>query len=529
VSGSDYFTYTNLVANQLARAGDVNARLALIQNGFGKLPHYLKLQQGRTTYCEDTGGANALQANLDFAPPSYSAGLNLTVKVAVSNSGPSTLNVNGLGAKAIIRADGSALAASDLVAGRIIHLIYDGTAFRLIGASEAAIAAAATSAANSAAAAGVSASNASGYAAAALGYRDEAAGFATAAANSATAAANSAAAAAVAVSGYAALAGAAFMGAVSVLAPTSNFHPATKKYVDDAVFAAGSVSADEASLHSNAGVFEIKSLAANRVLGSISAGVPTGLTGTQLATIVDVATTSLKGLLSAADKTKLDAITGTNTGDQIDVLGNAGTATALLNPRTIAISGAVTGAATSFNATANITIPITALDVGAATAGTLAVARGGTGVTTATGSGANVLAASPALTGTPTVPTAAAATNTTQAASCAFVQQENAGKAPAFLTQRTLSGGPITLADSDNNSIIWLNGGSSRTITANSTPTAGFSCILAVIAAGAWTFSCAGGVYVDGATSTVTSTSIAAGSRCTAIHKGSGVWLLTGS
>lgn len=60
--------------------------------------------------------------------------------------------------------------------------------------------------------------------------------------------------------------------------------------------------------------------------------------------------------------------------------GNASTATSLQTGRTIAISGAVTGTATSFNGTGNITIPITALDVSSATTGTLAVARGGTGI-----------------------------------------------------------------------------------------------------------------------------------------------------
>lgn len=54
--------------------------------------------------------------------------------------------------------------------------------------------------------------------------------------------------------------------------------------------------------------------------------------------------------------------------------------------------------------------------------GTLAVARGGTGVTTSTGSGSNVLNTSPALAGTPTAPTAASGTNTTQIATTAFVQ-----------------------------------------------------------------------------------------------------------
>ena len=67
--------------------------------------------------------------------------------------------------------------------------------------------------------------------------------------------------------------------------------------------------------------------------------------------------------------------------------GNATTATTatkanqLTTARTIGISGAVTGTATSFNGTSNITIPITALDVSKATAGTLPIARGGTGRT----------------------------------------------------------------------------------------------------------------------------------------------------
>lgn len=88
---------------------------------------------------------------------------------------------------------------------------------------------------------------------------------------------------------------------------------------------------------------------------------------------------------------------------------------------TIALSGGATGTATALNGAA-VVIPVTGLNMGNATAGTLAVARGGTGVTSSTGTGANVQAVSPALTGTPTVPTAAATVNNTQAASTAFVR-----------------------------------------------------------------------------------------------------------
>lgn len=54
----------------------------------------------------------------------------------------------------------------------------------------------------------------------------------------------------------------------------------------------------------------------------------------------------------------------------------------------------------------------------------LSVSQGGTGVTSSTGSTSVVLSASPALTGTPTAPTAATNTNTTQIATTAFVEVE---------------------------------------------------------------------------------------------------------
>lgn len=45
-----------------------------------------------------------------------------------------------------------------------------------------------------------------------------------------------------------------------------------------------------------------------------------------------------------------------------NLTGNASTATALETARTVAISGGATGTATSFNGSANISIPVTALD-----------------------------------------------------------------------------------------------------------------------------------------------------------------------
>jgi hypothetical protein len=78
---------------------------------------------------------------------------------------------------------------------------------------------------------------------------------------------------------------------------------------------------------------------------------------------------------TTAEKTKLAAITGTNTGDQTSITGNAGSATKLATPRKINN--------VDFDGTADITIT-SAVDAGAIS-GTMAVANGGTGATTVNG------------------------------------------------------------------------------------------------------------------------------------------------
>jgi hypothetical protein len=79
------------------------------------------------------GTADAMTLTYSPAPAAYVSGMTLTFyKDAASNTGAATLNVNALGAKAIVRRDGStALSAADMVANALYTVSYDGTSFRL--------------------------------------------------------------------------------------------------------------------------------------------------------------------------------------------------------------------------------------------------------------------------------------------------------------------------------------------------------------------------------------------------------------
>lgn len=83
----------------------------------------------------------------------------------------------------------------------------------------------------------------------------------------------------------------------------------------------------------------------------------------------------------------------------------------------------LTGTVTS---TGNLTLggTLSGVDLTSQVTGTLPVLNGGTGTTTSTGTGNNVLSASPTFTGVPLAPTAATNTNTTQLATTAFVQNQ---------------------------------------------------------------------------------------------------------
>lgn len=90
------------------------------------------MRVGATQYITDGGvAANVYAATLSPAATTYTVGMVVRIKVANTNTGASTLNVNGLGAKTIKKRTGADLLANDLLANQVAEFVFDGTNFQL--------------------------------------------------------------------------------------------------------------------------------------------------------------------------------------------------------------------------------------------------------------------------------------------------------------------------------------------------------------------------------------------------------------
>jgi pantoate kinase len=78
-------------------------------------------------------GTNTKAITLSPAPSSYYEGLCFAFKNSVENTGAVTINVNGLGAKSVLKSNGSALSSGDLKANSVYTVRYNGTSFILQG------------------------------------------------------------------------------------------------------------------------------------------------------------------------------------------------------------------------------------------------------------------------------------------------------------------------------------------------------------------------------------------------------------
>ena len=112
-----------LLANGTKTAEQLNTDVTTHMNDYVRQPG-----SGVTT-----GSANTYALTLTPALTAYTAFVGMTVQINAANTGASTINVNGLGAKSIRDSKGVALTAGKLVLNGVYTLRYDGTNFILQG------------------------------------------------------------------------------------------------------------------------------------------------------------------------------------------------------------------------------------------------------------------------------------------------------------------------------------------------------------------------------------------------------------
>lgn len=124
--------YPQILANLAAG----NEPVAIIDSNFTPLYNGILSLNTFGNYYVDSGAADAYVVTITARQTaSLAAGLAVQFLSAHANTGASTLNVNGTGAKNILNADGSALRFGQIIAGSIYNVMYDGTQYRLLGAS----------------------------------------------------------------------------------------------------------------------------------------------------------------------------------------------------------------------------------------------------------------------------------------------------------------------------------------------------------------------------------------------------------
>lgn len=80
-------------------------------------------------------GTTALIGELVPAPSEYTAGMVVTVIPAAANTEATTLELNGLGPRFIVKQENTPLRVGDLRPGVPVRLIFDGTYFQLVSAT----------------------------------------------------------------------------------------------------------------------------------------------------------------------------------------------------------------------------------------------------------------------------------------------------------------------------------------------------------------------------------------------------------
>lgn len=132
---SSYSSPADVASATLARSANINDVDAAVATAFGLVPDESRMYHGTVNFGADAGSANTHVVTTPYTV-AYGDGLNVAFLPLATNTGATTINVNGLGVKSIRDPVGSALTAGLIVVGVPTEVRYSTVTgyFHLVGA-----------------------------------------------------------------------------------------------------------------------------------------------------------------------------------------------------------------------------------------------------------------------------------------------------------------------------------------------------------------------------------------------------------
>ena len=126
---------TGITISNIFQSESGNVPASQLDTNFGQLASAFNSLLTYANYYVDVGAVNAISITVPSPLVlAYVAGLPLQIKVSNTNTGATTVNVNGLGAVSLVYpGTAGALSAGQLIAGGIYSVMYDGTDFQFLG------------------------------------------------------------------------------------------------------------------------------------------------------------------------------------------------------------------------------------------------------------------------------------------------------------------------------------------------------------------------------------------------------------
>ncbi len=107
---------------------DLNDNVDILDNNINSLSKQINNLSSYAT----ANGTNTYTATI-AGITTLTEGFSAKIKFTNTNTGACTLNINGLGAKSILKGNGNALSSGNIKAGQICNLVYNGINFQLLG------------------------------------------------------------------------------------------------------------------------------------------------------------------------------------------------------------------------------------------------------------------------------------------------------------------------------------------------------------------------------------------------------------